>query len=54
MSEMCLTRVDKFRGAPCSADCDDKDPKTYPGAPLLAGCARKDVNCDGIIDGICH
>jgi hypothetical protein len=38
-------------GAPCSADCDDHDPTTYPAAP---GCYVKDVNCDGTVDGIYH
>lgn len=41
-------------GAPCSADCDDHDPKTYPGAPIPLGCYAKDVNCDGTVDGICR
>jgi hypothetical protein len=40
-------------GAPCSADCDDTDPRAYPGAPIAPGCYNKDVDCDGIIDGHC-
>ena len=50
----CCANDEDGDGAPCSADCDDKDPNTYPGAPLLVGCVWKDVNCDGIIDGVCH
>ncbi len=40
-------------GFPCAKDCDDKDPLTYPGAPVRPGCYAKDVNCDGAIDGLC-
>jgi hypothetical protein len=38
---------------PCRLDCDDKDPLTYPGAPVPKGCYWKDRNCDGIMDGVC-
>lgn len=50
----CCANDEDGDGAPCSADCDDRDPKTFPGAPVPPGCYAKDVNCDGTIDGLCH
>jgi hypothetical protein len=52
-SDCCANDADGD-GAPCSADCDDNDPNTYPGAPVTPGCHGKDIDCDGIIDGFCH
>jgi hypothetical protein len=52
-SDCCANDADGD-GAPCSSDCDDKDPLTYPGAPVPAECYYKDVNCDGVPDGVCH
>jgi hypothetical protein len=40
-------------GVECARDCDDRDPLTYPGAPIPDGCYWKDRNCDGRIDGVC-
>jgi hypothetical protein len=41
-------------GAPCQNDCDDHDSRAYPGAPVPDGCFWKDLNCDGIPDGVCR
>ena len=39
-------------GVSCRDDCDDLDQLTYPGAPVPPGCYRRDVNCDGVRDGL--
>jgi hypothetical protein len=49
----CCDNDEDGDGFPCAKDCDDKDPLTYPGAPVRPGCYSKDVNCDGVIDGLC-
>ncbi len=40
-------------GAQCTSyDCDDGDPKSYPGAKEL--CDKKDNSCDGTVDEACE
>ena len=36
---------------PETADCDDRDPLVFPGAPER--CNRRDDDCDGMIDEMC-
>lgn len=50
----CCNNDQDHDGAPCQNDCDDTDPRAYPGAVVRPGCYDKDINCDGIIDGVCR